>query len=87
MGSTLVSYLRGAREGASRTVEVTTAKAAAGSMTGALWLAATAAVGAAAAATVGVVAAAVGAAAAATVGVGSGLGFDPPAGGGEEWGT
>ena len=73
MGPTLVAYLHGAGEGAAKTVEVTTTKAAAG-MAGALWLVAEVAVGAAAAA-VG------------TAATGSGLGLDLPAGGGEEWRT
>ena len=49
--------------------------------------AATATTVGAAAATVGAAAAAMGAAATAMVGVGSGLGLDPPTGGGEEWRT
>ena len=78
MGPTLVAYLHGAGAGLAGTVDKIMVVAAAG-MEGTLWLAAMAAVGAAAATTVGR-----GAAAGAA---GSGLGFDPPARGGEEWHT
>ena len=71
MGPTLVTYLRGAGARATRSIEVTTAQAIT-SMAGSLWLATEVVVGAAVAA---------------VVGVGSRLGLDPPAGGGEEWCT
>ena len=73
MGPTLVSYLRGVRVGAARTVAVATATAAV--------------VAGATAAVVGVatIAAVAGGGAAAAVATVSRLGLDPLAGGGEEW--
>ena len=86
VGPNLVAYLRGAGAGVEGTVEVTTAEVTTG-MAGALWLAAAVAVGAAVMMAGAVVAmtTVVGAATAAVVG--SRLGLDPPAGGGEEWCT